>query len=183
MAWDTEMVTMIRYQINDYSSTPTYSDDSLLTLILIAALQTQQENSFNQFYVINIDSQTLKPDPTLTAVGDNGGVNSRDDDFMWLTTLKAIMMIAEGELKQVGGQAIAIKDGDSSIDLRSTLEGKKEFYKQAKIIYDQARWRYALGTRPSGQGIFGPFAVITPSLFGQGGGFQTYTVRDRPLFN
>lgn len=178
MAWDTEIVTMIRYMINDYGATPVYSDDTLITTILIATQWVQQENTFINTYTVNLDNQTMKPDPSSSSA------NTRDESFMWLVTLKSACMIAQSELKLTGGQAIAIVDEGSSIDLRGTLQGKQAVAKRFCDDYESARWKYNLGNRPAGQGIFGPFAIITPGLYGAGNqGWNSYSVRDRPLFN
>jgi hypothetical protein len=177
MAWDTEIVTMIRYMINDYATPQTYSDDTLITTILIASQWVQQENSFNIDYVSNIDNQTLVPDPTSSSA------NTRDEAFLWLVSLKTVCLIAQGELKTIGGQAIAISDEGSSIDLRGTLAGKTTVAKNACDSYEAARWKYNLGNRPSGQGIFGPFSIITPGLYAGGNmGWASYTNRDRANF-
>ncbi len=175
MSWDTEIVTMVRYLINDYSASPTYSDDNLQTYILISAQYVQQENSFDASYTTNIDNLTLKPDPTVGA--------GRDEAFLWLVSLKTACGILRSELKLVSGQAIAITDEGSSIDLRGTLQGKIQAAKTFCEDYEDARWKWNLGNRNNGEGIFGPFALITPSLYGMAGGFQYYSTRDRPIFN
>lgn len=173
MAWDTEIVTMVRYMINDYGTTQTYSDDTLITTILISAQWVQQENSFINRYVTNIDNQTLSPDPTSSSM--------RDESFMWLVSLKSACMIAQAELKKVSGQAIAITDEGSSIDLRGTLQGKIITGKTFCEDYKNAAWTYRLEKAPVGQGIFGPFSIVSTGMNG-GHGWENYTARDRALF-
>lgn len=178
MSWDTEILTMVRYMINDYDSTNyTYSDDNLLNIILISSQYIQQENNFTLDYAVNLDNQTISPDPTSKAS------NSRDESFLWLVTLKSCCMILKSELKSVSGQAIYVKDGESAVDLRSTLQGKIAAAKRFCDDYEDARWKHNLGSRPSGEGIFGPFSILTPSLYGASGGWKFYSMRDRPMFN
>lgn len=173
MSWDTEIVTMVRYMINDYGTTQTYSDDTLINTILISAQWVQQENTFINSYVTNIDNQTLRPDPT--------NESARDESFMWLVSLKSACMIAQAELKLIGGQAIAITDEGSSIDLRGTLQGKIVTGKAFCDDYKNATWRYRLQSAPMGRGIFGPFSIVSTGMSG-GYGWQNYTNRDRPSF-
>lgn len=173
MSWDTEIVTMIRYMINDYGTTQTYSDDTLITTILISAQWVQQENTFINRYSTNIDNQTLTPDPTSST--------ARDESFMWLVTLKSVCMIAQAELKKVSGQAIAITDEGSSIDLRGTLQGKIVTGKSYCDDYKNASWTYRLEKAPNGQGIFGPFSIVSAGTNG-GYGWENYTMRDRATF-
>lgn len=168
MSWDTEIVTMVRYLINDYGTTPKYSDDNIINQILISAIFVQQENSFTASYTVNLDNQTIRPDPTSSA--------SRDESFLWLVTLKTCCAIAQSELKLAAGQAIAIKDEQSSIDLRGTLDGKKIVSGNFCADYTNASWKYSLDNRPRGAGIFGPFSLSEA-------GFHTMFHRDRSLFN
>lgn len=180
MSWDVEIPLNIRYLIGDISATPTYSDEQLQTLILINAIYVQQENSFDSYYTPNLNSLTLRPDPTSTPTS----LAPRDDAFVWLVSLKCGWMIAQAELRTAASQAISISDEGSRIDLRGTLEGKKILAKTLLDAYDDARWKYMLGIRPSGQGILGPIGIVTPTVYGVGGGgWQTATTRDRPLFN
>lgn len=173
MSWDTEIVTMVRYMINDYGTTQTYSDDTLITTILISVQWVQQENEFINRYVTNIDNQTLNPDPT--------NESARDESFMWLVSLKSACMIGQAELKRISGQAIAITDEGSSIDLRGTLQGKIVAAKAFCDDYTSATWRYRLQKAPSGRGIFGPFSIVSTGMSG-GYGWQNYTPRDRASF-
>jgi hypothetical protein len=113
MSWDTEMVTMVRYLIGDVDpDTPTYDDDRLSTLILLASFQVKLDAGFIHSYSVNLDNGTLTPDPTGA-----GGV-ARDDSFMSLVSLKASAILSENEFRTYGGQGIRIKDGESEIDLR-----------------------------------------------------------------
>lgn len=173
MAWDSEMVTMVRYMINDFGTPQTYSDDTLMTMILISVQWVQQENTFINTYTTNIDNQTLTPDPTSSS--------ARDESFMWLVSLKTACMLAQGELKKIGGQAIAITDEGSSIDLRGTLQGKIVVGKTFCDDYSAASWKYRLQKSPNGRGVFGPFSIVSNGLNG-GYGWENYTVRDRALF-
>lgn len=175
MAWETELTTTLRFIVGDYTSPYQYVDKDLQQLILIASIYVQEENTFDVVYNVDNNAFTITPDPTM------GG--NRNVAFIWLCTLKAATILADGELKKSGKQAIKIKDGTSAIDLSGTLEAIKLVAKQFKDEYEDARWKYAIGIRPAGQGILGPTSVITGAVYGQAGGLQSLAARDRPLFN
>lgn len=174
MAFDEEAVTVFRYMINDVDSVK-YTDDRLLTQLLIAAAYVQLENDLNFSYIIDPVNQRITPDPT--------NPNTRDDVFLWLIALKAACMVAQAELKTVGAQAIAIRDEGSAIDLKGPFAGAVATVKNFCDQYDGAKWDYALTVRVPGHGIFGPFGILTGAMYGGGEvGWQSYSHRDRPNF-
>lgn len=81
MAWDTTLVTMVRVMINDLSDEPTYSDERLQQLIVVAAQYVLREITFSTAYSVAIDVPSISPDPTLP--------ETLDDDFSMFIVLKA----------------------------------------------------------------------------------------------
>ena len=154
MSWKTEMVRIVRYLINDLSSTPTYDDARLQEAILVNAQLTQQDIDFPQDYTIDVDELVLSPDPTDRTNG------TRDDAFINLVCLKTACMVDQSELRTAAGQSIAIKDGDSSIDLRGNLQGRAEVIKMGMCAaYEKAKVDYECGNRIVGIGITTPHVL------------------------
>lgn len=153
MAWQDDMVAVLRVLINDLDETNyTYSDERLETVLITSAMQVKGESSFLQTYTVNIANETISPDPTLS--------DTLDDAFTNLVTLKAACIIERGSVAQSASQAIAVKDGTSSIDLRGVAQGKLELLKQGWCaVYEDAKWEHQRGG--SGQGVAGE-AVLTP---------------------
>jgi hypothetical protein len=149
MAWDEEMLLVVRVMVNDQEA-QTYTDDSLLRLILVAAFQVAQELPFPLDYRADVVNETLTPDPTM---------GTRDESFINLVCLKAACIADRGAAILAAKQAIAVKDGTSAIDLRGNLQGKLKLLEKGWCaVYTDAKAEYL--TTQSG-GIAGA-AVMTP---------------------
>ena len=158
MAWDTEMVTMLRYMIDDVDATQKYSDSRLQTLIVITATQVNYDvGAFSQTYTYNIATPSISPDPTDSS--------NRDDDFITLVTLKAACTISLSEFRDAARKGISFKQGRSSIDTKGMVSGYKDLidgpnswcnmYKKA---LDEYKIGYAGASGGPGRSIMGPFA-------------------------
>lgn len=149
MAWDEDMVTMLRVMVNDLGST-TYTDNSLVKVLLLAAIQVQQEITFDTAYTVDISNETLSPDPTVTA--------TKDDSFTNLVCLKAAAIADHGSAILAARRAIAVKDGSSSIDLRGSMQGWLALLEKGwRAVYDQAKKEFILG-----QAAVAGAMVLTP---------------------
>jgi len=147
MAWDTEMVNLLRYVINDTDAlTQEYSDSRLKSLIVTAAQLTLGVVDFPRDYTIDISNITISPDPTTTK--DNGFVN--------LVILKAACLLASGDYRSSAKQGVVIRDGPSTIDARATLITKKDIMDSACSKYDDAELEFRLGNSNAGEAIVGP---------------------------
>lgn len=151
--WQTECIKIIRHMVDDLSSTPTYSQDRLEELFLVAAQLVKQDIVFGQVYTIDVDQLTLSPDPTEP---------TRDENFINLVCLKAACMLDFAAARTAAGQAIAIKDGSSSIDLKGTADNRFKFLKEGWCKkYDQAVIDYDINSNQvAGAAIMSPFKTI-----------------------
>jgi hypothetical protein len=125
MAWDDEMVLMLRHLLGDIGDTPLYADDRLAEMILVTASLMQGAVSWTRSYTVNIGNSVLSPDPTNPA--------TRDQNFINLTTLKAALQLTISELREMTRQGISIKDGDNSISLQrspASLKLMKDSYQE-----------------------------------------------------
>jgi hypothetical protein len=158
MAWDEEMLTITRVLVNDVAAT-TYSDDSLLSVILVAAFQVQQELSLPADYQVSVTNGTLTPDPTVTL--------TKDDSFVNLACIKAACITDRGAAILAAQQAIAVKDGSSAIDLRGVLGGKLKLIEKGWCaVYEDTKIEF-LSTNANG--IAGAIVMTPFRLYAQGG--------------
>ena len=132
---------------------PTFDDTRLLELALIAALKVNAEVSFPQAYSINIEAQSIAPDPTIV---------NRDENFISLISLKAASILAFSEAKTSAGQGIDIKDGSSSISLRGVAQAKFQLAKELEQQYQDTKLAYQAGNHVVGNAILGPFRIYFP---------------------
>ena len=113
MAWQNEMVRILRHIINDLdSSSYSFTDDRLEESILVSAQLVSTEIDFDKDYTIDVDALVLSPDPTASV---------KDDAFINLVVLKSACIILGSEVRSNALNSIALKDGPSSIILFQVL--------------------------------------------------------------
>ena len=151
MSWQGEMCTMVRYLINDVdSSSYSFSTTRIETSILVSAQLSSFNVDFANEYTINVEGCSLSPDPTDT--------DTKDNAFIALVCLKAACMIIGGEIRSESGNAISIKDGPSSIDLRGVTGTLSVLYKDLCERYESVLLDYRAGNAVAGHAILGPYS-------------------------
>lgn len=161
MSWDGELTTIVRYLVDDSVEPYTYSDDRLLTAILVSVQLVQSDVTISTIYSFDVDHGTLSPDPT----------DPRDDDFITLLCLRTAVLILGSTLRTQSLNSIKVVDGPASIDLSSSIQGVKTLYDNALKAYEDAKIQYALGVNNAGK------SVLTPYHIGRdirGGSYNSY---------
>lgn len=156
MSWDTTMPIMMRSIIGDTADPLKYSDDDFITVIMTAAQLITFRVTLNQSYEIDIENQTITPDPTDQSPMDNAFIN--------MVTLKAAHMLLSAELRVYGQQDIAIRDGTSAIDLKRDLRTLNEINKGYALELDKAIQNYYFGNNTPGRAIIGPYKHLLVSI-------------------
>ena len=156
MPWQNEMTLIVRHLVNDLDSTNyTFSDDRLEESILVSSQLSILEIDFEQTYTIDVDSTSLSPDPTTSS--------DKDDSFINLVSLKTAQMLLGSELKTHYLNAISLRDGPSSIDLRGIVSGLKILFDDINRRYEEAVTQYKLNG-VVGQAILGPYSPGSDSV-------------------
>ena len=138
MAWQGQISTMVRHIVNDVDpANYKYTPRRLETTILVAAQLLSTQVDLQNDYKINVEQCLLIPDPSEDATKDN--------NFLSLVTLKTACIILGSEVKAESGNAISIKDGPSSIDLRGVSGTLISLYKDICAKYDQMLLDYQAG--------------------------------------
>jgi hypothetical protein len=151
MAWQTEMVRILRYIVNDLdSSSYSFSDTRLEETILVATQLVLTEIDFDQTYTVDVDALSLDPDPTT--------LSDKDDAFISLVSLKAACVILGSEVRTNSLNAVSVKDGASSIDMKGVAAGLMALYKDLCGKYDQAVLQYKAGNSVVGHAILSPYS-------------------------
>lgn len=158
MAWQDEMVPMLRSIINDPAGTGVYTDERLEETLITASRLVTMELSFPKVYLANQATLTITPDPT---VGDD-----RDENFINLATVRAACVVAQGSALKAAAQSLLVKDGASTVDLR---EQYKAFIallgKGWCAVYDTMKEQYVTGQ----SGLTTGAAIMTPFRMFAGG--------------
>jgi len=140
MAWQNDVVECMRVALSDLDEPYTYPDNRLERIAIVAAAQVMNEADFQSDYVVDINMQTITPDPTDTT---NNAVI--DNPFIALVALKACCLTVKGEMKKyalMGG--IQVKDGPSSISANGLFENFDKLYKQFLDDYNYLKLNYKL---------------------------------------
>lgn len=146
--WQPEMITLLRYVINDVdTSQQEFSDERLGNLLLSAAHLTLGSIDFKSDYVVDVAASGITPDPTSGA---------RDNNFINLVILKAACLLSAGEYRIASNKGIALRDGPSSVDARGLIAAKKDIMEDSCEKYKQAEYEYRLGNSNVGEAIIGP---------------------------
>jgi hypothetical protein len=148
MAWQDEMVPMLRYLIDDFGSTLTYTSTRLEHIIAVAAQLSLLDMTFDKSYAIDITQVSITPDPTA---------ETRDDGFIGLVCLKAACIIASAEVKTAAGEGIRVTDGPHTIDLTMGSQIKQTRAKDICAKFEQARKQYLAGNSKAGVAVLGPY--------------------------
>ena len=84
MAWQDDMVSMLRVVIDDAGSNPEYTNARLEEVITVAAHFTKKDVDFDNDYTISIADVSITPDP----------ITGKDYPFVNLVTLRAACLLA-----------------------------------------------------------------------------------------
>jgi hypothetical protein len=155
MAWNMQATEILRVLLNDMGATPTYSDATLFRILLVSAFQVNNEVDLTTDYKIDVQAQTIAPDP------------SSDESFMNLLCLKAACIVDRGSATLAAKQAIAVKDGASAIDLKGVSAARQKLLEKGGWCpaYEMAKLEYQVG----GYGVTAGAAVMSPfRLFAEG---------------
>lgn len=150
MSWQNTIPIMVRYLINDVDSTNyKYSDARIEKTTLVGAQFVSLELEFVNNYVVDIANDTISPDPTDS--------DTKDSSFINLAALKTACIIIGSEMKLEAANAISVRDGSSSIDLRGVSSTLAILYKDLCDKYSKMADDYKF-TGETGQAILGPYS-------------------------
>lgn len=152
MAWQAETIEILRALIDDMDDeNPTYTDEKLERVLLVAAFQVNIEAEFTTDYTVNIQGSELDPDPT--------DPDTTDDSFVNLMCLKAACIIDRGRAITASEQAVSIKEFSTNVNLTTIAAARQKLLEKGGWcpVFDEQLTKHQL----SAQGIVGA-AVLGP---------------------
>jgi hypothetical protein len=158
MSWKVDMVLMFRSLIGDLDETK-YTDERLKQVLVVGAYNVVNDADFSNSYTVSVSSVSISPDP----------ITEKDTDFSVLTLYKSACILVGSEAKTESSNAIAIKDGPSSIDLRGVSRSLSAMYMDFCKKYDDllSAYEYASGGgdgAPAGAAILSPYSPASFNL-------------------
>ena len=147
MPWKIDLVLMIRSLIGDLDQSK-YTDERLKQVLVVGAYNVLNDADFTDTYVVDVAAVSISPDP----------ISESDTDFSTLTVYKSACILVGSEVKTESANAIAIKDGPSSIDLRGVTRNLNIMYQDLCAKYDSLLKTYQYNNTLVGQAILGPYS-------------------------
>ena len=155
MAWQNEMVIIVRHIIGDLDTgNYNFSDSRIEESILVAAQLIHNEMEFTINYDIEVDNGMLTPDPTTTPVSPS----NKDDDFIALCCLRCGLLLTNSLLRTYALKAFSIRDGASSLDMRGVVAGLKIVNDDLTKKYEDVKLAYETGKLGLGKVILSPYS-------------------------
>lgn len=156
--WKTDIVVMLRSLIGDLDREK-FTDERLRQIITVGAYNVLNDADFANNYTVDIGSVSISPDPVV----------KKDTDFTVLTLYKSACILLGSEVKTESANAISIKDGPSSIDLRGVSASLNALYKDLCAKYDEmiSTYQYASGGGdggPAGAAVLSPYSPASIGL-------------------
>ena len=160
MAWTETMVLMTRVLINDLQEyldpnggvDDLYSDDRIITVMLVAARLVQTDMSISS-YAVDFALKTISPDPTLDIT------NKTDNIFTMLTTLKTACLIDQGTFRtKAVAEGIKTALGPAVLNVVGNLKGYETLLDKGPCsLYNETLRDHLFGNGDIVQAILSPF--------------------------
>jgi hypothetical protein len=144
-SWEDKITIMVRSLINDLGENPTYTDNKIQQLFVVAAQLLKKEVEFNNTYTMDVVGIDISPDP------------SDDDAFVTLVSLKTACLITAGELKVLANNSVRVSDASASIDMTQSYTASRNLYEQLCKDFEKAKMAYVLGNLNLLKAIITPY--------------------------
>jgi|TARA_R110001583_G_scaffold162445_2_gene314674 hypothetical protein len=147
MPWKIDLVLMLRSLIGDLDNAK-FTDERLKQILVFGAYNVVNDADFSTTYTVDVASVSISPDP----------ISGDDTDFTTLTVYKSACILLGSEVKTEASNAISIKDGPSSIDLRGVTQNLNLMYQDFCSKYDDMLKTYQYNNTLVGQAVLGPYS-------------------------
>lgn len=151
MYWEIEIPIIVRSLINDLGATPTYSDDRILQLAVVAANYVTKEANLSKTYTIDIVNIDITPDPS-----DN---TTRDTDFISFICLKSACLLDQSTFRTKAAlEGIRTALGPANLSVSGNLAGYKTILEQGPCkLYEQLLMDHNIGNATAVKAVLSPF--------------------------
>ena len=147
--WQNELVIIVRHMIDDVdSSAYDFSDDRIEEALLVCAQLVANDVSLKIAYTIEVDNRVLSPDPTS---------EPKDTDFIALCCLRTAILFTSSQIRTYSKKSIMIKDGQTSLDTTSIVNGFISLHKELLKQYEDMKLGYQVGNS-HGKAILTPYS-------------------------
>jgi hypothetical protein len=114
MSWQIEIPIIVRTLINDWDANPTYSDERITQMVVVAAKYVQWDVNLDNNYIIDPVGLTITPDP----------VDANDDLFISLVSLKSACLVDQSTLRtKAAMEGIRAALGPANLSVAGSMVG------------------------------------------------------------
>ena len=118
---------ILRTLINDLDESQ-FTDDILIKLSSVAAINVSNEIYFDTSYSVNLYTNVITPDP--------------DNNFAMFVAYKAAILLLQAEFRKYTYRNIKITDGPSTIDFGNIVKGIKDNLDSFILQYEKMKRDY-----------------------------------------
>ena len=149
MSWKKEIPIIVRTLINDFSDTPTYSDERLLQIISVAAKYVQFDVVLDNTYAIDVVHPNITPDPTV----------NDDSIFISLVSLKSACIVDQSVLRTKAAlEGIRAVLGPAQLSVGGSLAGLKMIIEEGPCAaYEELTSHWDVREATAIRAILSPF--------------------------
>jgi hypothetical protein len=149
MSWNIEIPIIVRTLINDWSDSPTYSDDRLLQVIAVSAKYVQFDVTLDNIYTIDVVTPNITPDP----------VSLNDSIFISLVGLKAACIVDQSTLRtKAAMEGIKAALGPANLSVAGSLVGVQMILDRGPCgAYDELSSHWDVKEATAIRAILSPF--------------------------
>lgn len=151
MYWQIEIPLIVRTLINDLADTPTYNDDRILQLAVVAAYYVLMEVNLDTDYSVNVTTGTISPDPSAP--------ESRDIVFIGLVAMKSACLLDQSTFRtKAAGEGLRAALGPASLSVTGNIGGYKDILNMGPCkLYDQLVLDHNIGNATAIRAVLSPF--------------------------
>jgi len=149
MAWQSDIINLVRVLINDLSDNPSYNDDRLTQVITVAARYVQFDVQLETEYNIDSINNIITPDPTA----------NNDEIFLCLVSLKAACIIDQSNFRtRAALEGVRAGLGPAQLAISNHLSGFKEIIQHGPCqLYTDLSEHWDIQQATSVAAILSPF--------------------------
>jgi hypothetical protein len=153
MYWEIEIPIIVRNLINDLQNPPTYTDERINQLAVVASQYVLNDLNLSVTYVVDIINQTITPDPS--------DPESRDTDFIGFIALKSACILDQSTFRTKAAlEGIKTALGSANLSISGNLAGYKMILDQDQgpcKLYDQLTLDHNIGNATAVSAVLSPF--------------------------
>ena len=149
MSWEQEIPIIVRVLINDLSDSPTYTDERLLQLIVVAAKYVEFDVVLDNTYTVNVVTPSITPDPSA----------ADDSIFISLVSLKAACLVDQSTIRtKAAMEGIRAALGPASLSVGGSMAGIKMILEQGPCAaYDELTSHWDVKEATAVRAVLSPF--------------------------